>query len=76
MAKKIQVVTEEKDFENKLFLTVEEMSIVSGLGQNFLRSLIEKSEVDYISVGAKKLLRKSAILDWYVRNKKSAVVEA
>lgn len=52
-----------------MFLTVDEMSAISGIGQNFLRSLIEHQEIDYVEIGAKKLLSRDAVLDWYERNK-------
>lgn len=54
---------------DKMFLTVDEMSVISGIGQNFLRSLIERHEIDYVEIGAKKLLTRKAVLDWYERNK-------
>jgi excisionase family DNA binding protein len=58
---------------NRMFLTVDEMSEISGIGQNFLRSLIERREVDFLEIGAKKLLTRQAILEWYDRSKVRAV---
>ena len=75
MAKQVHLVTEEKEFDNKLFFTIEEMSLISGLGAAFLRSLIDNKDIDYIPIGTKKMLRKSAVIDWYKRNKINAITE-
>jgi len=49
--------------------TVEQMSLISGIGENKLRELIEKGEIEYIQNGNRRLLEDSAIWDWYNRNK-------
>ena len=49
--------------------TVEQMSKISGLGENKLRELIEKGEIEYVQNGNRRLLTDSAVWDWYERNK-------
>lgn len=51
--------------------TVEQMSGLSGLGENKLRDLMDKGEIEYIQNGNRRLLADSAIWDWYNRNKVS-----
>ena len=45
------------------------MSSISGIGENTLRILLEKGEIDYITIGNRRLIADSAIWDWYERNK-------
>jgi excisionase family DNA binding protein len=49
--------------------TVEQMSQFSGIGENKLRELIDKGEIEYIQNGNRRLLADSAIWDWYNRKK-------
>lgn len=49
--------------------TVEQMSRVSGIGENKLRELMDKGEMEYIQNGNRRLLADSAIWDWYNRRK-------
>lgn len=49
--------------------TVEQMSRISGIGENKLRELMEKGEIEYVENGNRKLLVEDAILDWYKRNR-------
>lgn len=49
--------------------TVEQMSQFSGIGENKLRELMDKGEIEYIQNGNRRLLADSAIWDWYNRNK-------
>lgn len=49
--------------------TVEQMSQVSGIGENKLRELMDHGEIEYIQNGNRRLLADSAIWDWYNRNK-------
>lgn len=49
--------------------TVEQMSQVSGIGENKLRELMDHGEIEYIRNGNRRLLADSAIWDWYNRNK-------
>jgi len=51
--------------------TVEQMSRISGVGENKLRELMEKGEIEYIQNGNRRLLADSAIWDWYNKNKVS-----
>lgn len=53
--------------------TIEQMSKLSGIGENRLRQLVENGEIDYIQNGNRRLLTDEAIWDWYQRNKRSAV---
>jgi hypothetical protein len=59
---------------NKYFKTIEQMSLISGIGENTLRLLIENGEIDYIPIGNRRLIADSAIWDWYERNKVTAIV--
>lgn len=52
-----------------LFLTPEQMSKVSGIGENKLRELIEEEQLEYLAIGNRKLLRIDAVLDYYERCK-------
>lgn len=49
--------------------TVEQMSRISGIGENKLRELMDKGEIEYVQNGNRRLLADSAIWDWYNRNK-------
>jgi excisionase family DNA binding protein len=49
--------------------TVEQMSRISGIGENKLRELMDKGEIEYVQNGNRRLLADSAIWDWYERNK-------
>ena len=49
--------------------TVEQMSLISGIGENKLRELMDKGEIEYVQNGNRRLLEDSAIWDWYNRNK-------
>lgn len=52
--------------------TVEQMSRLSGIGENRLRELIDHHEIEYVQNGNRRLLANSAIWDWYSRNKHPA----
>ena len=56
-----------------LLKTIQQMSFISGIGENKLRELIDNGEIDYIQNGAKHLLVEQAIWDWYERNKTTAL---
>ena len=49
--------------------TVEQMSRISGIGENKLRELMDKGEIEYVQNGNRRLLAEAAIWDWYNRNK-------
>lgn len=49
--------------------TVEQMSRICGIGENRLRELIDKGELEYVQNGNRRLLADAAIWDWYERNK-------
>ena len=49
--------------------TVEQMSKISGIGENRLRQLMDNGELEYIEDGNPRLLTDEAIWDWYVRSK-------
>lgn len=53
--------------------TVEQMSKVSGIGENRLRQLMDSGELEYIQNGNRRLLTDEAIWDWYHRMKCPAV---
>ena len=52
--------------------TVEQMSKVSGIGENKLRELMDSGELEYIQNGNRRLIADSAIWDWYNRAKTAA----
>ena len=45
--------------------TVEQMSKVSGIGENKLRELMDSGELEYIQNGNRRLIADAAIWDWY-----------
>jgi hypothetical protein len=49
--------------------SVEQMSIISGIGINRLRELMDKGELEYVQNGNRRLLADKAIWDWYERNR-------
>lgn len=51
--------------------TVEQMSRISGIGENKLRELMDSGELEYIQNGNRRLIADVAIWDWYERAKKS-----
>lgn len=53
--------------------TVEQMSKISGIGENRLRQLMDNGELEYIQNGNRRLLTDEAIWDWYDRMKCPAV---
>lgn len=52
--------------------TVEQMSKVSGIGENKLRELMDSGELEYIQNGNRRLIADAAIWDWYQRAKRPA----
>ena len=55
---------------------VEQMSRISGIGENKLRELMERGELEYVQNGNRRLIADSAIWDWYNRVKTTSVKEA
>ena len=49
--------------------TVEQMSRISGIGENKLRDLMDSGELEYIQNGNRRLIADTAIWDWYNRAK-------
>lgn len=43
--------------------TIKQMSRISGVGEGTLRHLVENDEIEYVSVGNRKLLANEAIWD-------------
>lgn len=52
-----------------LLKTVEQMSKISGIGENKLRELMDQGEIEYVQNGNRRLLAEAAIWDWYDRHK-------
>jgi len=52
--------------------TVEQMSRISGIGENKLRELMDNGELEYIKNGNRRLIADNAIWDWYGRAKTAA----
>ena len=49
--------------------TIEQMSIISGIGENRLREMVERGEIEYVRNGNRFLLADRAVWDWYERNR-------
>ena len=47
--------------------TVEQMSKISGIGENKLRELMDKRELEYVQNGNRRLIADEAIWKWYER---------
>lgn len=45
--------------------TVEQMSRISGIGENKLRELMDSGELEYIQNGNRRLIADAAIWKWY-----------
>ena len=67
-----RVKSSAKTIENLPMLkTVEQMSKVSGIGENKLRQLMDAGELEYVQNGNRRLLADTAIWDWYQRTRVS-----
>ena len=49
--------------------TVEQMSRISGIGENKLRELMDNGELEYVQNGNRRLIADAAIWTWYERVK-------
>jgi excisionase family DNA binding protein len=49
--------------------TVEQMSRISGIGENKLRELMDKRELEFVQNGNRRLIADTAIWEWYNRTK-------
>jgi len=56
--------------------TVEQMAMVSGIGENKLRDLMEKRQIEFVQNGNRRLIADEAIWGWYERNKIGTEKEA
>lgn len=56
--------------------TVEQMSRISGIGENKLRELMDSGELEYIQNGNRRLLADAAIWDWYERAKRKVAPQS
>ncbi len=54
--------------------TVEQMAVVSGIGENRLRQLMDNGELEFIQNGNRRLISEQAIWDYYNRAKTPAKV--
>lgn len=61
--------------QRKLLLSAAEMAKVSGIGENTLRSLMSKNEIEFLQVGSHRLLSEQAIWDYYDRHKTAVVAD-
>ena len=52
--------------------TVEQMSRISGIGENKLRDLMDNGELEFVQNGNRRLIADSAIWGWYERSKQTA----
>ena len=66
--------TENRSVENVPMLkTVEQMSKISGIGENKLRELMENRELEYVQNGNRRLIADEAIWKWYEQAKTPAL---
>lgn len=56
-----------------MFKTVEAISRLVGIGENQIRDMINKNELEYVECGNRKLLRLESFDDWYARHKVPAI---
>lgn len=56
--------------------TVEQMSRISGIGENKLRALMDSGELEYIQNGNRRLIADAAIWNWYERSKIAVLPKA
>ena len=56
-----------------LLKTVEQMSKISGIGENKLRELMENRELEYVQNGNRRLIADEAIWKWYEQAKTPAL---
>ncbi len=52
--------------------TVEQMSKISGIGENKLRDLMDRGELEYVQNGNRRLIADKAIWKWYEQAKVTA----
>lgn len=62
-------------YEYPMLKTVEQMSKVSGIGENKLRELMNEGCLEYIQNGNRRLIADAAIWEWYERSKRRAISE-
>lgn len=60
--------------QHPLLMSAVEMAKVSGIGENTLRNLMSKNEIEYLQIGSHRLLAERAIWDYYDRNKITVAV--
>lgn len=70
MTKKPEIRLEENA---PMLKTVEQMSKISGIGENKLRELMENRELEYVQNGNRRLIADEAIWKWYERAKTPAI---
>ena len=66
---------EQKEVRNPfepMLKAVEQMAVVSGIGENRLRQLMDNGELEYIQNGNRRLISEQAIWDYYNRAKTPA----
>ena len=73
MAKKEELRTNEIV---PMLKTVEQMSKISGIGENKLRELMENRELEYVQNGNRRLIADEAIWKWYEQAKTPALAVA
>lgn len=55
-----------------MFMSAAQMSMVSGVGENTLRQLMDERKLEYLRIGKRRLLCKKAIKKFYKRYKTPA----
>jgi len=73
MARKIETRSAEI---TPMLKTVEQMSKISGIGENKLRELMENRELEYVQNGNRRLIADEAIWKWYEQAKTPALAVA
>ena len=54
---------------NTMLMTAKQMSAASGIGENTIRRLMKRGELEYLQIGNHRLLCEDAIWDYYKRHK-------
>lgn len=67
MGKKENMINNQFSFP--MLKTAEQMSKVCGIGENRLKELMDKGELEYVQNGNRRLIADEAIWDWYNKSK-------
>ena len=72
MTRKKTSIPKESALPLPMFKTAELMSKLTGIGENTIRLMMDKNEIDFIKLGNRRLIADAAMWDWYERTKVNA----